>query len=93
MTNICSRSNARPHAVDMQVSDSGRVFLISTADGSWLKQVAAGYVVISPAFSGPLLTTHDAGRKERERVCERAHIYTLASAAMCRPTSATACET
>ena len=79
MTNICSRSNARPHAVVMQVSDSGRVFLISTADGSWLKQVAAGYVVICPAFSGPLLTTYDAGRKERASVRASAYLFTCVS--------------
>ena len=39
----------------LAVSDSGRIFLVSTKDGSWLKQVAAGYLNAALAFDGSRL--------------------------------------
>jgi len=37
------------------VSDSGRIFLVSTKDGRWLRQVAAGYLNAALAFDGARL--------------------------------------
>ena len=47
----------------LAVSDSGRIFLISSVDGSWLRQVAAGYLNAALAFDGARLLVAPANSK------------------------------
>ena len=39
----------------LAVSDSGRIFLVNSKDGTWLRQVAAGYLNAAVAFDGSRL--------------------------------------